>query len=408
MVNNLENVLSAFEALKVNRFRTFLTLLGIVIGVAAVIMVGAAVQSGKSIIFDELQTFGLKSLWVFRSFTDDQPGTTVASGSGIDADDITAIRKSTRQVRRLAPICDQRRLWAKYVNSYIKIQFIASSPDYEPINNDATSRGRFLITEDLEFRRDVCVIGIKVVNKLFGSEDPLGKEIKIGQDKYTVIGILKEKNRDFLASIGSAGGQDANNRIIVPITTYQRKMNTKQIGHIQAEAMSVSSAKPAAEEIKNILYFRHRGQYTYDSETMQQYIETADRIVQGVSWIGAIAAIVSLVVGGIGIMNIMTVSVVERIREIGLRKALGATQSDILIQFLSESICISLLGGILGTLLGTGLIWVIQILSHKPRLLAMEYIAAALAVSILTGVFSGLYPAHRAASLDPVEALRHE
>ncbi|MEW6381684.1 MAG: ABC transporter permease [bacterium] len=408
MANNLENILGAFEALRVNRFRTFLTLLGIVIGVAAVIMVGAAVQSGKTIIFDELQTFGLKSLWVFRSFTDDQPGKTVVSGSGIDTDDISAIMKSARQVRRLAPVCDQWNLWAKYANNYIKIQFIASGPDYKPINNDTITRGRFLIPEDLEYRRDVCVIGTKVVNKLFGSEDPLGKEIKAGESSYRVIGILKEKNRDFLASIGSGGGQDANNRVIVPITLYQRRTNTREIEYLQAEALDVSMAKTAAEEIKNILHVRHRGQYAYESQTMQQYIETAERIVQGVSWIGAIAAIVSLVVGGIGIMNIMTVSVVERIREIGLRKALGAKRSDILVQFLSEAIAISLLGGVVGTLMGIGLIWIIQILSNKPRLLAPEYIVAALAVSILTGILSGLYPAHRAASLDPVEALRHE
>ncbi|MBI3815327.1 MAG: FtsX-like permease family protein [Nitrospinae bacterium] len=260
----------------------------------------------------------------------------------------------------------------------------------------------------MEFKREVCVIGVKVKDKLFGAEDPLSKEIQIGKDRYTVIGVLKRKDRDFLASIGSIGGEDANDRVIVPISTYQHKHNTEMVGHIQAEAVAVSSAKAAAQEIKEILSRRHRGQYIYESQTLQQYIETANTIIMIVSWIGGIAAAVSLVVGGIGIMNIMTISVVERTREIGIRKALGARKSDIRLQFLSESVFISLSGGVIGTGVGITLISIIQVLSHKPRLLAPEYVAVALIVSILTGIFSGIYPALRAASLNPVEALRYE
>lgn len=409
MAKNIENILGALEALKANRFRTFLTLLGIIIGVAAVIMVGAAVRSGKSIIFDELQTFGLKSLWVYRSFFDDQPGTTSRSGTGINNDDIYSIRQHSPLIKRLTPVTEKWDFWAKYGNNYIKVRFLAVGIDYFVINNDSLTRGRSFMAEDLKFRRPVCVIGSKVVEKLFDdSIDPVGQEIKIRNYTYTIIGILKEKSRDFLSSIGSVGGQDANNRLVIPITTYQRQFNTRDVSYIQAEAINISSAKEAAEDIKEILGNRHKKQFAYESQTMQQYIATANRIVQGVAWVGAIAAIVSLVVGGIGIMNIMTVSVVERTKEIGLRKAVGARKVDIMVQFLFESIFISFLGGIIGGGVGVGLIWLIQLLSNKPRLLAIEYVIISLIVSILTGIFSGLYPAHRAASLDPVEALRYE
>ena len=408
MASHLDNILIALDALMANRLRAFLSLLGIIIGVAAVIVVGAAVKSGKSIIFDELMTFGLKSLWVHRSFNEDQPGKTIKTGSGIDNDDLDALLSKSRAIKRLSPVTERQDFWAKHANNFFKIKFMAVGADYAVINNDSVFRGRFILKEDLESGRSVCVIGVKVADKLFGMENPLGKEIQIGKDKYTTIGILEKKEREFLASIGSIGGDDANDRVIIPITTYQRKFNSAQIGHIQAEATDVNSAKTAAEELKNILIHRHRGPYAYNSETMQQYIETANTIIRIVSWIGGVAAAVSLIVGGIGIMNIMTISVVERTREIGIRKAMGARKADIMVQFLSESVFISLLGGFCGAGAGIAIISIIQIVSHKPRLLAPEYVAVALTVSILTGIFSGLYPAYRAASLDPVKALRYE
>ncbi len=408
MASHLDNILIALDALLANRLRAFLSLLGIIIGVAAVIVIGAAVKSGKSIIFDELMTFGLKSLWVHRSFNEGQPGKSIKMGSGIDNDDLDALIKNSRTIDRITPVTERQDLWARNGTNFIKMKLLAVGTDYAVINNDSVFRGRFIMKEDLESRRSVCVIGRKVADKLFGIENPLGKEIQIGKDKYTTIGILEKKDRDFLASIGSIGGDDANNRVIIPISTYQRKYNSRQIGLIQAEATAIDSAKTAEEELKNILIQRHKGQYAYNSETMQQYIETANSIIRIVSWIGGVAAVVSLVVGGIGIMNIMTISVVERTREIGIRKAMGARRADIMVQFLSESVFISLLGGLCGAGAGIAIISIIQILSHKPRLLAPEYVAVALTVSILTGIFSGLYPAYRAASLDPVKALRYE
>lgn len=408
MSNLIENARFAFETLNVNRFRTFLTLLGIIIGVAAVIMIGGASKSGRAMIFSELETFGLKSVWVYKSQEEDRPGRTFKQGSGIDNYDIMAILKECETIERITPIIEQKNLWVKYKHHFSKIKLLAVDSPYVDINNDAIVKGRFLLPGDIRYKRNVCVIGVKVIDKLFTREEAIGKEILVGNYKYTIVGILKKKERDFLSSIASTGGEDANDRIVIPISTFQRQQNTKEVAYIQAEVRQSFLARSVAEQIKNILYRRHKGQYNYASQTMQQYIETANTILRIVSWMGSIAAILSLIVGGIGIMNIMTASVVERTKEIGIRKALGAQKSDIVIQFLIEAVFICLLGGIIGALLGTSTIVIIEILGSKPILIAPEYIVLSLSISVVIGILSGLYPAVRAASLDPVDALRFE
>ncbi len=401
----IENTRFAIEALKTNKIRTFLTVLGIIIGVAAVAMIGSASRSGRTIIFKELETFGLKSLWVYRTTRDEHPGKTMKQGTGITVDDIEAVRKECDSIEMISPIIRTWGLWAKYHNNYIRANLVATNSDYIVINNDSVAKGRQIFPDDVRRRKNVCLIGTRVEEKLFEDENPIGAVIRLGDYKYTVVGVLKKKDRDFLSSIGSGGG-DANNRIIIPISVYQRQNNTKDVGHIQARSVHISSAKKAAEQVKDIFSKRHRGKYQYASETMQQYVETADNILSVVSWIGSLAAIISLIVGGIGIMNIMIASVIERTREIGIRKALGARRADIMMQFLTESVLISLFGGTIGVVSGVVLILAIEFLSRKPLLLAPEYIVMSLFVSVIVGIISGIYPAIRAASMDPVDALR--
>ncbi len=404
----LENTKFAIEALHANKLRSFLTLLGVIIGVAAVIMVGSASRSGRDIIFKELETFGLKSVWVYRSYHDEKPGKTVKPGTGINNDDIEAIIKECGTIKRISPVIERRGIWAKRGNKYVRIRFLAVESSYDNINNDNIIKGRFILPDDVKYRRLVCVIGSKIVDELFENEQAIGKEISLDGYKYTVVGILQEKHRDFLTSIGSVGGVDANARAIIPISVFQRQYNTKESNYIQAESINLSKAKEAAEKIKDILSRRHKGVYLYASQTMQQYIETANKILLIVTWIGTLAAIISLLAGGIGIMNIMFASVVERTKEIGIRKAIGARKIDIILQFLIESILISLFGGIIGTITGISLSCAIELLSQKPLLIAYGYIILSLLVSVIIGILSGIYPAMRAASMDPVDALRFE
>lgn len=404
----VENTKFALETLTTNRFRTFLSLLGIIIGVAAVIIIGGVATSGKSIIFKELETFGLKSLWVYRTYEDAVPGKTVKQGSGIDIEDIEAIARECVSIERISPMISKWGWWARHGNRFARIRLLAVGADFDIISNDKMEIGRFIMPDDVSLRKSVCILGSEVRDKLFGAESPEGKEIRIGNYKYTVVGVFMRKDRDFLASIGSAGGQNANARIIIPISVYQRQYNTREVKFIQAQAVDIGSAKKGAREIINVLSRRHKGNYKYKSDTMQQYIETTGNILRIVSWIGSVAAMISLVVGGIGIMNIMIASVVERTREIGIRKALGARRADILIQFLTESTLISLVGGSIGVATGIFCIYAIEILMKKPTGVDIEYLVAAMAVSFVVGVLSGIYPAMRAASMDPVEALKYE
>lgn len=408
-MNIVETIKIALESMADNKARSLFTLLGVIIGVASVIMIGAAAKSGRDLIFEELQTFGLQSAWIYRYPSDDKPGKTIRSGTGIENSDIIFLRKHSQYSELIAPIKQERRLWAKYINKFQRIQLLGVTPEYIPVNNDVITAGRGLINEDLHWRRYVCVIGVKIKEKLFGKdENVIGKEIFFLNQKFRIVGILKRKDRDFLASIGSAGGQEANDRVLIPLSVLQKQKNTKEVGYIQLQAKKAEYSKAAAEEIVRLLKRRHRNEYHYRYETMQQYVKTANTIVNVVSWIGGLAAMVSLLVGGIGIMNIMTASVVERTREIGIRKALGASKKDIVFQFLVESSTLSFIGGVFGILIGIGGIYLIQFLSNKPRLLALEYVFAAFIVATVVGILSGLYPAIRAAKLNPVESLRYE
>jgi putative ABC transport system permease protein len=404
----------ALFALRDNRLRTLLSISGVTIGIAAVMVVASVSKGGRSHIYSELETFGLTSLWVYRDYEDKDPHRAVRSGTGIDTDDYLAIRAGCcSAVKRISPIVSVRgwRILVQAGNRYSNSQMQGVGADYTAINNDAPERGRFFRDEDVTRNREVVIIGAETQADLFGEyQNPVGKDIRIGGRKFTVIGVLKAKSRDFLASIGSSGGQNANKRILIPFTTLQQMFvnGSKDIMVLQGEAVGLSSAETAAAQIKSILGRRHVNRYAYRSETMAQYITSANKILQGVTIIGIIAASVSLFVGGMGIMNIMSTSVVERTREIGLRKAIGAHRREILFQFLFEAMLISGIGGILGLALGTLIGYLMVIITGLPLAASWGMALIALFVSIGVGLISGYYPAYRAASLRPVEALRHE
>ncbi len=280
--------------------------------------------------------------------------------------------------------------------------------DFLEINNDTLMRGRPFRSKEVTGPRAVAILGPTVVDDLFGNSNPIGKEIRIGVRKYTVIGQLKGKSRDFLASIGSIGGEDANNRILLPYTAMQQINGNKRIGYFQAEAVTQGDAEKGAQQLIAQLKHRNGKNFKYRSETMASYLSTTDRILGGVSVIGVVAASISLLVGGMGIMNIMSTSVLERTREIGLRKALGARRHDILWQFLLEAAIISSIGGIIGLILGGGASAIIAHITDFPLTPSPLAIVMALLVSVVVGILSGYLPARRAASLHPVEALRYE
>lgn len=402
----------ALYALRDNRRRTLLSILGIAIGIAAVMAVGTISKGGNYLIFSELETFGLNSVWVFRDWEDKDPHRMVRQGSGIDNDDYQALTAGCcTAMRRISAVVHApfgQRIIIQSVNRYSNARVQGVDVTLTAIANDVIIQGRPFRVRDIASRRAVAILGPTAAEDLFGAASSIGREFRIGNRKFTVIGVLEAKSRDFLASIGSSGGQDANNRILIPYTTLQQMLGHKQITFLQAEAMTQTQADAAAQQIIAVLQ-RHNGpNYAYKSETMATYITTTDRILSGVAMIGIIAASVSLLVGGMGIMNIMSTSVLERTREIGLRKAVGARRSDILLQFLLEAVVISTLGGIIGLTLGTVASILLAEVTGFPLAPSFTVIIIALAVSVTVGIISGYLPARRAARLHPVEALRYE
>jgi putative ABC transport system permease protein len=399
-------------ALRDNRLRTILSILGIMVGIAAVMAVGAVSKGGHYVIFSELETFGLKSVWVFRDYADKDPHRAVRAGTGIENADYAAIRAAgCPAVRLITPLVFARRekMLVRWGNKYASAQITGVDADYLAINNDTLMNGRPFRQEDIARNHQLVIIGTEVRNDLFGpSGNPVGREIRVGERRFTVIGVLTPKSRDFLASIGSAGGQDANNRLLIPYRLFQQMAGFRDINLLQAEATAIAQADTAVRQIERILKRRHGDRFSYKSETLAQYIRTTENILKWVTFIGVVAASVSLFVGGMGIMNIMSTSVLERTREIGIRKALGAGRREILLQFLLEAIFISTIGGILGLLLGLSAAYALVLFSGIPLHPSWPMALVSLVVSIGVGLVSGYYPALRAANLKPVEALRFE
>lgn len=402
----------ALLAIRDNRLRTLLSVVGIMLGIAAVIVVGTIGKGGRMAIYKELETFGLRSVWVSRDWRNADPRRVLRRGTGISTDDYLSILDGCcPYVTQVSPIVRSRKQPRIRVGEkYSRANIYGVNEFYLDINNDDVSSGRSLRTMDISRGRFVAVIGKEVQDDLFGENiDAIGRDIRIGKYKFTIIGVLNPKSRDFLASIGSIGGQNANERILIPYNIYQRILGREKIiNTIQAEANRLEHSDAAKSQIIDTLIRRNSGRYKYKGQTMTKWVDTANNILQGVSWIGIVAASVSLIVGGIGIMNIMSTSVVERTREIGIRKAVGARRQDILFQFLMESVVISAIGGLLGLILGILASSVLAIITGFPLTPSTGIVIIALLVSAGVGLASGYYPAQRASLMQPVTALRYE
>ena len=410
---SLDTFRQAAQALGDNRLRTGLSVLGITIGIAAVMAVGTISRGGNHLVFAELETFGLNSVWVYRDWNDGIPQGARREGTGIDSADYESIRAARERLRlrRLTPIVrpygEDREL--RRGNRRVNAETLGVDVDYPDIVNDTLVAGRALNRHDVAARLAVAVVAPGVTEALFApGENPLGGTVRIAGRRFIVVGVVGGKSRDFLSSIGSAGGQDANDRVLVPYTTLQRLQGEDEIDNLHLDVADFGEAETVGELVRERLRARHPVGYTYAAETMASYVRTTERILGGVSLIGIVAASISLLVGGMGIANMMGTSVLERTREIGIRKALGARERDILAQFLTEAVLISVTGGAIGLVVGTLASIALAEATGFPLIPSAASALGALAVSMLVGVLSGYLPARRAARLEPVAALRSD
>ncbi len=400
----LENIKVAFQALFLNKMRSFLTMLGIIIGVGAVVAMLSIGTGAQQSVIGSIQDMGSNLIYIMPGNPEDQ----IVSGTQqakLTIDDVKAIEREATLITEVAPVITSSSI-ASYLNKSTQSTVYASTENGRELNNIEVEEGKFYSRSDVSNSLNVAVIGQTVMKNLFGKTDPIGKIIKLDGKNFKVIGTLESKG------IG-AFGIDQDNSISIPVTTAQNKLyGLDSYNMILVQSISESEINAASEEIESILR-RNRNIRLGEKEDFM--IQSQTQILDVINMVTGIFTVViagiagiSLLVGGIGIMNIMLVSVTERTREIGIRKAMGAKNRDILVQFLVESIVLSITGGIFGILFAVSVAAILNRFTVLETSITAMPIIVALSFSTLIGLFFGIFPAMRAARLNPIDALRYE
>jgi putative ABC transport system permease protein len=396
----------ALKALARNKLRAFLTMLGIIIGVGAVIAMVAIGEGAKATIRAQIAGLGTNVLVVMPG-TSNQAGVRAGFGSVntlVDGD-TRAILREVRAVAYVSPVLRRpEQLVAGNLNWGTLVQGVA--PEFQLIREWQVSEGRYLHDGDLESAARVAVLGQTVARNLFGNDDPIDALIRIRNIPFRVIGVLAPKGQ-------TGQGTDQDDTVMIPYTTMQKRlMRITWLQSIVVKAVNAERVPEAQEQITALLRQRHRigpdREDDFNVRNLSDIAEAATTTARVMAVLLGSVASISLLVGGIGIMNIMLVSVTERTREIGIRMAVGARSRDIMLQFLVEAVVMAAIGGIIGILLGIGSSEVIKDWAQWPTLIDPAIVAIAFLFSGAVGVFFGFYPAKKAANLDPIDALRYE
>jgi putative ABC transport system permease protein len=398
----IDHMLSALQSLLSNKVRAGLTMLGVIIGVLAVTLLVSVGDGARAYLDKTLSGMGTNLLSI-------QPGRRETRGFGPPAgnvarpltmDDVQALQRQGTLLRSVSPVIMGGGT-VRFENRQRDTTVLGVGGSFGELRNMNVDAGTFVREEDVEGRRRVAVIGRVVASELFGTDNPLGKPIRIADGRFRIVGILEKK--------GTSLGFDLDDLVFIPATAAQDLFNQDHLTQIVTASRSKAEVAAAIQEIEDILARRRNGEKTFTIQSQDDLIGVFGTITTAMTATLLAIASISLVVGGIGIMNIMLVSVRERTREIGVRRALGATRRDILLQFLIEALVLATLGGLIGLGIGAGLVALVQKVAPDVPLKLSPWIGAvAFGASFVVGVVSGVMPARRAADLDPVDALRYE
>lgn len=390
-----ESILVALASIRSNLFRSILTTLGIVIGIAAVIAVVAIGQGGRAMLMSEMEKIGSNLFAIYPDWRQDEP----RAGNEFALEDVNLIKDQVPEVKYLIPygrgyesIRGGRR--SKYA------QVLGTGADMFALRNLEMKEGRFFSPADETGRRRVAAIDEGLARELFNKQSPLGKQVVVNDNAFTIIGVVKQNN-SFLMT----GGPQA---VYIPIRLWISLYPHNFISDLEGSTFRQQDVPLAMEKAVKILEHRHHNPDTYMTASLDQQMEVTNKVTGIMTLIISAIAGISLLVGGIGVMNIMLVSVTERTREIGLRMALGARRRDILVQFLIEAVVLCLIGGCIGMLLGIGGAFLVARIAHWPPLVSWSTVFLAIAFSAGVGILFGLLPANQASRLDPIEALRRD
>ena len=395
----------AYTGLGRNKLRTFLMMIGIVIGITALTLIISAGLGAQKRVMERVKKFGLESVMVFAG-----PGREMgqpASGKAITTlriEDAEAIKQEVRMVADVAPFNRKSGAEIKYLDKSTTATVFGITPAWASVWDWDAERGDFISEEDMANLNRVCLLGPTVKKELFGDENPIGQQIRIGNVQFEVKGIMQPKGT-------SPGGGDMDNRVNIPLTTFMRRVaNVDYLAGMKILLTSGKNMDEATENIRSILRERHHIAAglpdDFSITTPTEVIQFAEKVAGTFNIFLALVAGISLIAGGVVVANIMLISVNERKKEIGLRKALGARSKDIKLQFLLEAVAVTVTGGIFGIILGGIGAMVLRTITGMPISVSWEGITLGVVSSSLVGIIAGLQPASRASKMQPVEALR--